>query len=365
MELVNATRMAAGYTLGLDPDGRERIVVAVKGTFSFPLGDAQPVLAEDQVPLVMADEFSGEPGFSATLYESEFAPFKPRCDVLLNGSAHAPGGRPTWRVPVGLRLGSISKAFNVVGNRWWVDSLPTAAPSEPEPFVRMPITYDRAFGGMDVDPDNPDTPRAYMANPVGVGYYPVSKGEALPGKPLPNTEEIDRPATSPTGKYRPMSFGPIGRNFESRVPLAGTYDQNWLDNVFPFLPSDFNPLYYQSAPADQQIDYPRGGEWVELYSLTPEGRTVFPLPPVELPIEFTNASYERTEMPAVVDTIIIEPDQRRFMMVWRASLPLRRNIFEIKQGVVGRMPRGWYRARDLGKDYYRSIRDLVAIRASE
>ncbi len=53
------------------------------------------------------------------------------------------------------------------------------------------------------------------------------------------------------------------------------------------------------------------------------------------------------------------------MVLWRASLPLRRNIFELKQAVVGRMPRAWYRARDLGKDYYRSIGELVTLRASE
>ena len=38
-------------------------------------------------------------------------------------------------------------------------------------------------------------------------------------------------------RLRGMSFGVIGRNFKSRFPLAGTYDQNWMDNVFPFLPA--------------------------------------------------------------------------------------------------------------------------------
>jgi hypothetical protein len=364
VELVNATRMVAGYTMGRDPDGRERIIVVVKGTFALPLSGEAPRLADEQLPLVMADEFTGEPGFSATLYESQFPPFKPRCDVLLNGSACAPQGRPARQVPVGLRVGTMSKAFNVVGDRYWMDTLPMISHSEPEPFVRMPITYDRAFGGVDVNPQQPDKSRSYAANPVGVGYHPVTPGELLEGKKLPNTEELDQPVTSATGSYRPMSFGPIGRNFAARFPLAGTYDQHWLDNVFPFLPSDFNPLYHQSAPHDQQIEYPRGGEWVELYNLTPHGRAVFPLPKTELPIEFTNASYERTEVAAVVDTIMLEPDREHLTMVWRASLPIRRNIFEIKQGVIGRMPRGWYRARDLGKSYYPSIAELVASRAA-
>ena len=53
-----------------------------------------------------------------------------------------------------------------------------------------------------------------------------------------------------------MSFGPVGRGWHPRLGYAGTYDQNWLDNVFPFLPADFRDDYYQAAPADQQIASP-------------------------------------------------------------------------------------------------------------
>ncbi len=33
MELINATRMQAGYTMGMEPSGRELLVVVIKGTF--------------------------------------------------------------------------------------------------------------------------------------------------------------------------------------------------------------------------------------------------------------------------------------------------------------------------------------------
>jgi hypothetical protein len=366
MELVNATRMTAGYTLGMDPDGRERVVVVVKGTFAIPaVAEAAPALAAEQAPLVMADEFTGEPGLSATLYESDFAPLKPRCDVLLNGSAWAPRGRPAQSVPVGLRVGSVTKSFNVVGNRVWSGNAIAVGVSEPEPFVQLRFGYDRAFGGGEVDPNNPEQTRSFTANPVGIGYYPFSSGEYLAGKPLPNTEEVNVPATNARGSYRPMSFGAIGRNFAERVPLAGTYDQHWVDNVFPFLPADFNPLYFQSAPADQQTDYLQGGEWVQLYNLTSAGYAVFQVPRVEVPVEFTNDRYERITLQAVADTLLIEPDLDRFTVCWRASVTLRKNIFELRQAVVGRMSRAWYRARDLGKDYYPSLVQLVAARRED
>ena len=83
-----------------------------------------------------------------------------------------------------------------------------------------------------------------------------------------------------------MSLGPIGRGWEPRYKFAGTYDQNWIDNVFPFLPSDFKDAYYQAAPLDQQIDYLRGGEEVVLQNLTPEGYTRFQIPQVQVPVAF-------------------------------------------------------------------------------
>ncbi len=367
MELINATKMQAAYTLGMEPSGRESVVVAIKGTFKIPQNGSEPQLVEEQVPLVMADEFTGEPGFSATLYESDFAPVKPRCDVLLNGSAYAPGGgRPATLVRVTLRLATVNKSFDVVGDRRLGKSFFFfVRPVKPESFTTKPITYDRAYGGVDTSKKKPDKKKTYLKNPVGVGYYPLTKRGELEGTPLANTQEPGRPAKSRRGRYRPMAYGPIGRNFASRAPLAGTYDKQWLDDVFPFLPADFDTRYYQAAPPDQQIDYPMGGEEVELINLTPEGRARFRLPRMEVPVEFTNASYERTTVEAVLDTIFIEPDQERFLLVWRASITLKKNIFEIPHAVVGRMPKGWYRARDLGKTYYPSLQALVSVQGGE
>src|SRR5689334_13332147 len=113
MNLVNPTKLQAGYTMSTAPDGRESIVVAVKGTYTIPDREDQPPrLAEEPMPLVMTDEFTGEPGFSAPRYEIDLAPRKPRCDVLLNGSAYAPGGKPAERVRVTLQVGALSKSFN-------------------------------------------------------------------------------------------------------------------------------------------------------------------------------------------------------------------------------------------------------------
>ena len=366
MELLNATKMKAAYTMGMKPDGRELLVVVVKGTFKIPNDPNQkPELADEQADLVMADEFTGEPGFSAPIYESDFAPMKPRCDVILNGTAYAPQGKLMAHVPVALRVGSMRKAFNVVGNRVWRLGLFGVVATIPEPFLTMPISYDNAFGGVDNSHENPKRHAALAENPVGRGFHVNMARDAIEGKPLPNTEAAGRAVRSPRVKYRPMAFGPVGRNWQPRQRYGGTYDQNWIDNVFPFLPADFDNQYYQCAPKDQQLDRLNGGEEVVLFNLTPRGQTRFRLPMIEVPVTFYRKNGGEVATGTVLDTLVIEPDLNRFMLAWRIALPLKRNMFEIEQVVVGRMTRAWYRARQLGKAYYSSLEELLSERRAQ
>ena len=366
MELINATRMQAGYTLGMEPSGREHVVVAVKGTYSIPeTAEAAPRLAEQQRPLVEADTFTGEPGFSAPVLESDYPLRKPRCDVLLLGSAYAPDGRPATRVRVGFTMGPVAKGFDVVGDRIWEAGLVAIRAGDPAEFCSMPVSYDRAFGGTDDFSPEEKHHSAYMPNPVGRGYHGKLKGSLVDGTPMPNTEAVGEPVRRPNGRYAPMAFGPVGRGWEPRLGYAGTYDQHWLDEVFPFLPADFRDDYYQCAPADQQMPYPRGGEQVALMNLTPGGACAFRLPAVDLPVVFFRKGGERHDVKAVVDTVVLMPDAGVFTMTWRASMPLKRNIFEASQALVGAMPRAWWRARELGKTYYPSLDAAVRAKRAE
>lgn len=335
MELINATPMVAGYTMGMEPSGRELLVVVVKGTFRLPKPGEDVRLHDEQLPLIMADTFTGEPGFSAPMYEVDFAPRKHRCDILLLGSAHAPHGRPTARVPVGLRIGNWQKTFAVVGNRHWDAGITGVRATAPEPFVSLPISYDVAFGGVDAHHENPAKHAAFMRNPVGRGFHKHLKSEWVDGAPLPNAEELNRPVGAPDRDFAPMSFGPIGRGWEQRSRYAGTYDEEWLEKHFPFLPSDFDEQYYQAAPLDQQLQFPVGGQEVSLGNLTPDGVRNFRLPTFEAPVYIFPKCAEREAYSATLDTMVIEPDQERLTLTWRATRPLKKSIFEIAQVRVG------------------------------
>jgi hypothetical protein len=350
MKLEHLTGMQTGYTMGMDKQGREHLVVCIKGTFDFPQDGNMPKLAKEQVPIVEADTFAGEPGYCAPLYESDYAPVKPRCDVLLNGKAYAPEGKPVTNVPVTLQFGQMKKSFNVVGDRVWQCNHLSVKPSPTKPFLHMPITYDRAFGGVDKSRNDPKKVRAVMENPVGVGYHYHTDKKAVDGRPLPNTEEPHNPITNPAKQYRPMGFGPIGRGWLPRASLAGTYDQNWIDNFFPFLPPDFDNAYFQSAPADQQVPYPQGGERIMLSNLTPRGQIAFPFPKIDLMVWFFYRDGKEKEKRAMADTVILEPDEARFTVTCRASLPLKKNMLEMEMAVVGHAPedvRGWDRKDEM------------------
>jgi hypothetical protein len=344
VELINATRMRAGYTMGREPDGRDLIVVVVKGTFVIPR-NAEPVrLADEQAPFTLADSFTDSPGFSAPVYEMDFSPRKDQCDVLVVGSAYAPDGRPATRVPVGIRVNGMTKSFVVVGERSWTVGVTGVRATPPMPFTTMPISYDRAFGGVDNRDPDPSRHAAFSLNPVGRGFY---VRQALDGQPLPNTEEHDRPVDRPAiHDYRPMALGPIGRSWEPRRQYAGTYNERWLEEEFPFLPHDFDDRYYQAAPLDQQFPKGTGAHSVTLLNLTPDGRRDFVLPQFEAPIRFIPKRGPHEECTARPDTIVIEPDLGRVMISWRVARPLRNSMFELAQVVVGRTGSDWWQRRE-------------------
>lgn len=138
---------------------------------------------------------------------------------------------------------------------------------------------------------------------------------------MSQSEELDIPITSlKSKKYIPKSFGPVARNCYPRHTLGGTYDKDWNDNIRPFLPEYFDELYYQCAPLDQQTKHLKGGEEVVLVGIVPQGKISFNLPKEFVPMQAILNSGGRHNLNPVIDTLIIEPDEGRLIMVWRARM---------------------------------------------
>ena len=177
----------------------------------------------------------------------------------------------------------------------------------------MPISYDPAFGGADRNSEDEAEHDAYLPNPVGRGWHKHLKNDWVDGKPLPNTEELGRPVSFPSDKYQPMAFGPLGRGWPQRARYAGTYDQQWLDDVFPFLPPDFDERYYQAAPEDQQMPLPKGPMEVVLSGFTADGVRQFMLPHFEAPVHVFPKRGEREDLHRDAR------HDRRSSRIWSAS----------------------------------------------
>jgi hypothetical protein len=350
--------MRAGLTVATDKQGRNHCVTVVKGTFDIePDGGARP--ADQQEELVYADAHYGDPASTSIKYECDFALFKPSTDVLLNGTATSPTRQPLSELMVGLQLGQAKKVIRVVGDRHWDVGLAGMKPSSPSSFVTMPLVYERAFGGSDSSHPNPAKHGADLRNPIGVGYRKNSEPRAILGTALPNLEDPNNPIRAWSDAPTPVGFGVVGRGWQPRISHAGTYDERWLSERFPFLPTDFDDRYFLSAPTDQQAPFLKGGELIRCANVGPERILTFSLPTVDLPITFRFRDRDVTSVPTL-DTVIIEPDQRRVIVIWRSSVPLGRKMNALREITVGKVPFSRPRRWRRGKPMFDSLSDLAA-----
>jgi hypothetical protein len=331
--LNNLTPFAAERSWVRDKNGAEIWLVAVRGTFNiFP--DGMLEIAEKQSDVCLAPEYSGEPGKSSLRYESDLLHTKPQTDVILHGYAYAPYGKYATQTDVAIKISSINKKLRVFGDRYWIrnsDFLGMKI-TKPEPFVKMSIVYERAFGGCDQKSDNPKKHSWEPRNPIGTGFAVEAKH--LEGQKLPNVEHPRSLITSWDQRPAPAGFGPIAGNWQPRLQFAGTYDQKWQEEKLPLLPDDFNERFYQCSPLDQQASgYLTGGETAEIFNLTPQGYLKFRLPIVKLHFE-TNFGRDRIAHTANLHTVIIESDHPRLIMVWHTMLPCHTKVLKLETTTI-------------------------------
>ncbi|MCL4204032.1 MAG: DUF2169 domain-containing protein [Pirellulaceae bacterium] len=337
--LNNNTPFAAERCWVRDRDGAEVWLVAVKGTFAIKPNDAL-ALAEEQPPVCLAPKFLGDPSASSLLYDSDLHHKKRRTDVILHGHAYAPQGKPATQLDVRLKVADLDKTVRLLGDRVWEESLFGVKLTDPKPFTKMPLTYERAFGGTDAIEEDLGQRGWEPRNPIGTGF--AVRKEHLFGAPAPNLERADHLIHNWNDRPAPVGFGPIPGHWSPRVELAGTYDEKWQRERQPLLPEDFDERFFQCAPADQQTpQFLKGGELVELSNLTPDGLLQFRLPRATLGFTTRFDGGAREMHRADLHTVILEPDFPRVSVVWHTHLPchhkalkLLTTTIEIKQRIM-------------------------------
>lgn len=327
-QIDNRTPFAAERTWVRDRNGAEIWLVAVKCTFDIK-ADGTTEVAQEQPPVVMAPEYinPAEPAKSSLKYDMDLVRTKTTTDVIVLGHAYAPNGEPATEVDIGVRVGPVIKRLHVTGDRTWQGR----AASRPEPFVKMPLIYERGYGGFDPESHDTQSPQWDVRNPLGTGY--ALTASRIDGMKLPNIEYPDQLIRRWDDRPTPAGLGPIFSHWQPRAALAGTYDDAWQQQRFPLLPEDFDDRFYQCAPVDQQApQFLKGGEPVTLVNLTPQGQLRFELPRVFLGFEtfFYTGDRQMHERPKL-HTVIIEPDFPRVSLVWHTALACHPKVYKLEK----------------------------------
>lgn len=326
MEIVPLVPFPVHTLVAPGDDGLERLGFVVKATYDVRGGRA--VLADEQEPIRLADEYAGEPGKSGLVHAGESALHKPGADVLLVGHAYAPK-RGAREGTVSLRVGALAKSLRVFGDRTWKRTLLAVHPGAPEPFERIPLLWERAFGGVD------EPLGAEARNPVGVGWRAPKSKRALEGTPVPNFEAPDDPIKDANSRPAPVGFGPVAPNWQPRLALAGTYDAAWLDSRSPMLPADYDAAFSQVAPADQVlVDALRGGEPIEVRGASPGGVLACAVPKPDVAVTVAIGD-ERREVELRMDTLVIDGDRERLTVTLRGSTPVQGRLYDVSWIRVG------------------------------
>lgn len=338
LEVRNHTPLTATLIPGMDKNGSDYAVVVMKGKFKIIPGQKRLIFSDEPVEIFQQDKYYGEPDKTSVRYESDAVLFKKSTDIVVNGHVYAPNNRMTYSVDASVQAGNQTKLCRIFGDRLWEKSsksVMTLIPGQPQPFDRMPMLYELAFGGVDATCDDEKTPEFSEYNPIGKGFI-GTKNSLKEGFPLPNIEDPRSMIQKWDDRPIPAGFGYIGRSWKPRVSYAGTYDDQWKKTRMPLLPTNFDERYFNGAHPDLIPDkYLNNGEQITLTNLSEAGNMTFDLPiwnePVTAFLKGSKIIYQ-----PVLDTVVIEPDTNSVLITWRVTIPCNRQFLYLDTVIIGK-----------------------------
>ncbi|MEF2074856.1 DUF2169 family type VI secretion system accessory protein [Consotaella aegiceratis] len=352
-ELVNLTPFPNFRYYSRDNKDEEFGIVIVKATYEVaPSG--RLLQAEEQAPMVFTDLCHGEVNVSSLWHPSDLVPNKPATDVIVNAVARAPGGKPMpfWHCGLAIADGSetrVDKTLRVTGPREWAPvwrrRLSEAEQahwhdhrrafdrwrlSDPQPIAALPLHYEYAYGGeiaMGTDEDGQALFDTDERNPLGRGKMDREWTDHTRHVPAPQIEDPNDPVREPFTELSPQSLGPIPPAWLPRRPRGGTYDQNWMDNIWPAWPPDYDFSYHNSAHPDLIVSpHLKGGERVTLTGLAEAAETVtLVLPQESLFVDFVRDDGRTDRQDMALDTVFLDIAAKR-RRDWRVYLSWRVNF---------------------------------------
>jgi hypothetical protein len=232
---------------------------------------------------------------------------------------------------VALQVGPLRKGVRVRGDRVFYQALGTIHMTEPSPFEKIPLRWERAFGGWDRSSADPRRHQLEPRNPVGVGFR-ASGAVFQPESRAPNLEDPAEPFKGWGHRSRPAGFGFVNPSWEPRAALSGTFDDKWQAERAPLLPTDFDRRFMNAAsPGLVAAGYLRGNEPVVVSGASPDGHLRFELPGLVQPrIAVERAGQADAEVVLNLDTVIVDTDVMRVFLLWRGNMVLEREPLEVQ-----------------------------------
>lgn len=324
-------------------------VIVVAGSFGLEHGQPLYPLATHR-PIVTADRYVGEPETTALLEETHLVVAKQTTDIHLLGHARAQDGTPCASWDVAFALGSVKKTARVTGLRAW-GWMPLSGwtLSSPMPTEQVALHSGNAYGGFlshrlqtrnDAMLDRYDETLCDtdITNPVGLGCTGDAPLDRAAFYRAAQIEAITDPINDIRKRYAPVCFGPRARWCSERIALAGTYDDAWQNEHFPYLPPDFDFGFYQSAQPDLIAPtFLQGDEPLALIGCTETGELKSQLPGMRLLAILTDDSGHRESLGMRLDTVSIDLDRRCVQLVWRLTVA---KHWQLRHAMIAAVPNG-------------------------
>ncbi len=370
-ELINHTAFPALLYDALDQHDAGFSVLAAHLSYDLVIraedGAATLRFCKEQAPLCMADEHYGEPDCTSTRLESDIVPYKPRLDVVVNGTAHAPGDQPAAAFGAAIRIYERTRSVLVCGPRDWKRGVAGWGLTDPAPIAALPLRYEYASGGLHRI-ENHD--HAAATNVVGMGWYPVEflrqfRGDRLPA---PQIESYEHRLRGIVDELPAAGFGFIGRGWRGRIEYAGTADAAWQAQRHPLLPRDFRMDFWNGAPPEQQFDHPRplGSVPIATQNLVAArdvpGQGVHFTVPVES--VFALVGLQRgigLTRDLILDTIVVDMDARKVFCTYRLALAEELDIAEVQLRYIAADERDAQREKAARMNPDPAVREFVPL----
>lgn len=351
----------------VDPEIKPILSVLCKRTYHV-LPDGHCIVADEQLPLVK--DYQPDPENSLRLdHDSDLYPWKLMTDIVVQGHAYGEGRRTFMAV---VRVGKFEKQIAVIGDRRCaLDNNNRIIFSDPLPIERVPLRYDRAYGGMDavaqetngnpvtslnkyLDPSidiSLSSPYIYPRNFAGVGYLIEATPAAVARLVMPNLEDpldyltSDRIAVGKPGCWPlmpiPQAFDWLDPGTFPRLAYIGIVHEHEPmtasiaeiargfapDSILSNRPIEeaMSHHFASGASLGLQVPYLTGGEECLLTGVHPRMQSwTFRLPEKQPVIKTDGRDGAMNVTKPVIQTVEIEPDKSRVSIVWRGAAPARR-----------------------------------------